>query len=239
MIREKIKGLFLRYNQKPDLSRLSSFSEDYKRKVVQEERSKVKSEVLFGLQLAEDQLTAERQRLVTKADKIRFPLSNSAIDRTAGELQRNSAALYLMRDHPPDAVVNTLQTALETKRLDYFFALVDGLLSGFQRGIDGELQRPQDRVIAAGIDRLLASFPDKAELDEVEKRLADLPVVESMLSSFKSQVEAGVQTVLLPDLLVDLDEGQRLQVLSAVEQAGNIQERIAIKLKLASLPTAA
>jgi hypothetical protein len=165
------------------------------------ERGKLRKEYILDASRILASLAVEEKETVLKIGKMKFPAATSYSDsvKTTGEIQINSANLFLMREHSPEHIIQTIRDAFAMKRIDFAFALIEGAREQLKPKSDLELPKSADVALLTQIDTLIAQFDSKGELETMTKELQDAPEVSRTAQVFQKFLSnENVTTSFIP-----------------------------------------
>jgi hypothetical protein len=165
------------------------------------ERGKLRKEYILDASRILASLAVEEKETVLKIGKMKFPAATSYSDsvKTTGEIQINSANLFLMREHSPEHIIQTIRDAIAMKRIDFAFALIEGAREQLKPKSDLELPKSADVAALAEIDALVAGFDSKGEIEIMTKELQDAPEVSRTAQAFQKFLSnENVTTSFIP-----------------------------------------
>lgn len=150
-------------------------------------------------------------------NRVRNPLLASSLsaDRSAGELQVNSAFHFLEGKPAPEAIAETVRKAFDMGRTEFAVAVIDGVRANTPRDLRGNLL-PQDerqQTLLNELEKIERAWEKFPEMEKRKRAVENLEPFVAMGKTFLEQIEQGFPDIHLPELWLYLkpeEEGEYL-----------------------------
>ena len=240
-LRSSIKDLYTAYSKRqknieatmPNGFRL--YNAEVQASMIDTERKKIQTEFKGKAVELQKKIASERKQVRLDIGRVRFPglTSKDPGERAIAETQINSALLFLSTPHSSEAIASALRDAIDLKRNDFAFTLIDNVLAGIPKDISGQ-DKPSEaqKVLLNEIADIENSFNGKAKLDELQAELKGMPILETIANEFKAQIDAGEQAIALPELFPDLNDNERNEMIRNVDARGNVAGSVNFKRRV-------
>jgi hypothetical protein len=236
---DKLNTLIKEYNQKADENNVSialmklhfnfanftfdakeKYTKEYVQKLVNEYKSKV-----IDINLETEK---EMKALAGKMAAIKYPnLSNSDTGlKNIGESQLSQAQNLLFTNPNPTKLISAIQDALNMKRYDFAFNIIDHIMSYS----NNPTSRLGQRQVIEAVQNAYNSFEKKDELNSVAKELRNDQLIIKSSLDILAQLESGKKFIMSADLFWALSQGmtveERKRALGDPPEGGNLTDYI-------------
>ncbi|HOI28209.1 MAG TPA: hypothetical protein PLZ15_00510 [Melioribacteraceae bacterium] len=153
-----------------------------------EENGMVIDKFKTKLEILMDNFERQRKGLVTKANKIKFPLFYSIVstEKLIGSNEIQSAINLLSSSRPEALIISELKSAVDEDRMDYFSQLVKMLSQ-----ITGNTEK--NAILKSEILSFAKSVYDKLGINEIERQISEIEMGMIAAKSFGKLLGHGTE----------------------------------------------
>lgn len=190
-VKEMLQASITAYNEKKRALHTALFqdnehSESWKAEQKQRKQEGLKNEYAANLVDIQSRLTAAESNTALQVGRIKFPASTSSLEaiRTVGEVQLNTAQLFLMRGYSRASILSSIRNALALGRTDYAFALIEGAREAVQPKAT-EVMTPDNRQFVEELATIETAFDATGKLGALAGELGGVPEIAETLQHFQ------------------------------------------------------
>jgi len=190
-VREMLQASITAYNEKKRALHTAFFqdnehSESWKAEQRQRKQKELKNEYAANLVDIQNRLSKAESNTALQVGRIKFPLVSSTLNenRTVGELQRNSAELYLAREHSHAGILSSIRSALMLGRVDYAFSVIEGAREAV-KPVNGMLSQ-EGKQFLQDLAQIEQGFDTTGNLGALAGELAGVPEIVETLKGFQA-----------------------------------------------------
>ena len=191
-VREMLQASITAYNEKKRALHTAFFqdnehSESWKVEQRQRKQEELKNEYAGNLVDIQNRLSKAESNTALQVGRIKFPLVSSTLNenRTVGELQRNSAELYLAREHSHAGILSSIRSALMLGRMDYAFLVIEGAREAVKPEGTGVFSRESEQFLQ-DLVAIETAFDATGNLGALAGELAGVPEIVETLKGFQA-----------------------------------------------------
>lgn len=191
-VREMLQASIVGYNEKKRALQTALFndsehSESWKVEQKQRKQEELKNETASNLVDIQNRLLKAESETALKIGRIKFPSSTSSLEaiRTAGEVQLNTAQLFLMREHSRASILSSIRNALTLGRTDYAFSLIEGAREAVKPESTGMFSRESEQFLQ-DLAQIEQGFDGTGSLGVLAGELGGVPETEATIRQFQA-----------------------------------------------------
>jgi hypothetical protein len=230
-VKEMLQASITAYNQKKatlydSLFNDSEHSESWKSEQKQRKQEELKNEYASNLVDIQNRLTAARNDTALQVGRIKFPSSTSSLEaiRTAGEVQQNTAQLFLMREHSHAGILSSIRNALTLGRVDYAFALIEGAREAV-KPVNGMLSQ-EGKQFLQDLAQIEQGFDATGKLGALAGELENVPEIAQTIQHFgafltNEHLTGGFIPMAVVREMTEAEIGQNLESVNFVVSLGS------------------
>jgi hypothetical protein len=227
MLQASIDGFNLKKKNLQELYRNDrEHSPSYIQEQLQIKREALKTETAGNLVDIQLRLAAAVEGTRSKLGSIKFPSSTSSLEaiRTAGEVQQNTANIFLMREHSHESILSSIRNALTLGRVDYAFAVLEGSREAV-KPVNGMLSQ-ESKQFLQDLAAIEQGFDATGKLGALAGELEGAPEIAQTIQHFQRfLVNEHLTGSFIPMAVVremtEAEIGQNLESVNFVVSLGN------------------
>jgi hypothetical protein len=186
MLQASIDGFNLKKKNLQELYRNDrEHSPSYIQEQLQIKREALKTETAGNLVDIQLRLAAAVEGTRSKLGSIKFPSVTSSLEatKTVGEVQQNTAQLFLMREHSRESILSSIRNALTLGRVDYAFALIEGAREAV-KPVNGMVSQ-EGKQFLQDLAQIEAAFDATGKLAALSTELEGVPEIAQTIQHFQ------------------------------------------------------
>ncbi|MGD0589873.1 MAG: hypothetical protein ABSA44_03625 [Bacteroidota bacterium] len=190
-VRDSLTRSITAFNEKKQalqksFSNDTEHSESWKQEQKKLKKDKLREEYASNIIDIQNKLLKAENETIQKIGKLKYPASSSISDalKTSGEMQINTAQLFLNRFHSQESIISSIKNALTLGRIDYGFALLEGARETIKPESTGVLS-PQNKEFLQSLDSITTAFDSSGNLAELNSELESVPEIAQTAEHFQ------------------------------------------------------
>jgi hypothetical protein len=190
-VRDSLKRSITAFNEKKQalqqgFTNDKEHSESWKQEQIKLKKEKLQEEYVGNVVDIQNRLLKAENETIQKIGKLKYPASSSISDalKTSGEMQINTAQLFLNRFHSTESIISSIKNALALGRIDYAFSLMEGARETIKPENTGLLS-PQNKEFLQSLDSITTAFDSNGNLAELRSELESVPEITQTAEHFQ------------------------------------------------------
>jgi hypothetical protein len=220
-VREMLQVSIAEYNGKKQALQKMFFNdnehtESWKHDQMKIQREKMQEEYAGVLIDLQSKIENAESETALKIGRLKYPSATSTLEavRTSGELQLNSAQLFLMKERSYSSIVSSIKQAFTLGRIDFAFGLIDGLKELVSSKSASEYPSDAEMQALKQVQEMVDSFDRNGLLMQLDKDMQAIPEISQTARAFKQFISKEETTAIFVPMseIRSMNEAEMLQV---------------------------
>lgn len=231
-LNELLSSICSTYNEQKRTLNLSLFKNDWehsdswKQEQLKLRKEKLRQEYVSKVLSLKQSIFDAGESIGLEIGKKKYPATTATSEalRMSGEMQLNSANLFLMQQHSDDNILKAIRDSLTIGRVDFAFTVLEGWRERLEMTDGLSMQTEETRKLLNELDAITTQFDRDGKLKQLQSDYNALPAIAQTTESFGKFLNLDSTAEFIPI--------ERIRSMSEDEVGQNI-ESVNISLSVA------